>query len=440
MTQQLTQQPTDALVRTGEGLVSARCFSDPRVYDMERERLFTRSWLFVAHESEIPQPGDFVTRTMGEDPVLVTRGPDGVVRVLLNVCRHRARMLCSVDGGNASHFMCPYHGWTYSNTGELTGVPYFESYQGRLVKGEWGLQEAPHVDSYRGLIFACWDAAAPSLGDYLGSMKWTMDLIFGRADAFEVTGPPQRWVVDCNWKLGSGNFGGNLHHVPVTHGFTTALGLKATRSRRQSYYVTTRFGHIVSVGCHLDMPHPKPYLGLPRDLMPEYQRNLSPEQFSFMERIQTMAGTVFPNLSYLNTSSHRPSEWGAPPEKEVSFVTLRQWQPLGHDKMEMWSWGLVEKNASEEWKRDSKTCYQRTFGAAGVFEQDDPENWSEITRGLRGAMANRLWLHYGMGQTPSPAPDWPGPPPAYNTDRAMSEINERVFYQRWHEMLYGQPT
>jgi len=433
----MTLATMNDLVRPEEGLVSGRCFSDPRVYDLERTRLFPKSWLFVAHESEVPNPGDYVTRYMGEDPVLVTRAADGRIRVLLNVCRHRARLLCSTDRGTASHFMCPYHGWTFTNTGELTGVPYFESYQGRLKKEEWGLQGVPRVEAYHGLLFASWDAGIRPLLDHLGDLRWTLDLFFGRADALEVTGPPQRWVVDCNWKLGAGNFGGDFHHVPVTHGFTAALGLKQTRAKRQSYYVSDPSGHICSVGIFLEQPLPKRYLGLPESLLPEFRRNLSPEQFALLERVQTSAGTLFPNLSYLNSSSHAPGEWGAPNGAEVSFLTLRQWQPMGPGKMEMWSWGLVEKNAPAEWKELTKLCYQRTFGAGGLFEQDDLENWAEITRGTRGPVSADLWLHYNMGPEPVPATDWPGPNRAFATDRSLSEINERTFYRRWQELLNG---
>ena len=94
--------PAD-LVRVDDGLISARVFADPDVYQLELERVFGRTWLFVAHESEIPRRGDFVTRVMGEDPVIVVRGADGEVRVLLNVCRHRGRKLCGARRGAHRH-------------------------------------------------------------------------------------------------------------------------------------------------------------------------------------------------------------------------------------------------------------------------------------------------------------------------------------------------
>lgn len=175
------------LVKTKEGVVSSRVFSDPEINRLEMERIFTRSWLYVAHDSEIPQAGDFVTRSMGDDPVIVWRGQDGKVRVFLNVCRHRGRRVCGEDLGKAAYFKCPYHGWTYNNTGELSSVPFFEGYQGKLDRSSLGLYQAPKVESYHGLIFANWEAKAKSLSDYLGEMKWVLDLLFGRTECSILT-------------------------------------------------------------------------------------------------------------------------------------------------------------------------------------------------------------------------------------------------------------
>jgi len=174
----------EGLVNTEQGVLSPRIFVDPEIYSLERERVFTHCWLFVAHESEIPQPGDFLTRTMGEDPVIVWRGQDSKVRVFLNVCRHRGRRVCSDDMGKASHFKCPYHGWTYNNGGELISVPFFEGYHGQLDKDSLGLYQAPRVDSYHGMIFANWEARGESLSEYLGEIKWVLDILFGRADRY----------------------------------------------------------------------------------------------------------------------------------------------------------------------------------------------------------------------------------------------------------------
>ena len=106
--------------------VSLRVFVDEEVYRDEQERVFGRCWLYLAHESQLPNPGDFVTHYMGEESVLVCRTASGKSRVCLNSCRHRGARMCRLDAGNAKAFTCPYHGWTYDNQGRLIGVPQFK--------------------------------------------------------------------------------------------------------------------------------------------------------------------------------------------------------------------------------------------------------------------------------------------------------------------------
>jgi 3-phenylpropionate/trans-cinnamate dioxygenase subunit alpha len=116
-------ESAERYVNIDEGLVSRKIFFDPEVYQLELERIFARSWLFLGHESQIPEPGDHMTAYMGEDPVIIVRGDDGKIRGFLNSCRHRGMKVCRADRGNARQFTCSFHGWTYGNRGELKGVP-----------------------------------------------------------------------------------------------------------------------------------------------------------------------------------------------------------------------------------------------------------------------------------------------------------------------------
>lgn len=138
------------LVDLDRGLISREIFVDEDIYKQEQERIFARAWLFLGHESQIPQPGDFFTSYMGEESVIITRDRGGRIHVFLNTCRHRGMKVCRYDEGNTSTFMCPYHGWSYGLDGTLTGVPYYDTaYYGELDKSQWGLHEVANLRATR---------------------------------------------------------------------------------------------------------------------------------------------------------------------------------------------------------------------------------------------------------------------------------------------------
>ena len=112
------------------GMIPAHIYGDPEIFALERDRLFTRAWVFLAHESEIPDPGDYVVRRILADSFIVARDESGAIRVLFNMCLHRGMQVCRAEMGNASHFRCPYHGWTYRNDGRLAGLPFHEEAYG----------------------------------------------------------------------------------------------------------------------------------------------------------------------------------------------------------------------------------------------------------------------------------------------------------------------
>ena len=144
-----TTTDIDDLVSLERGEVDRRIYSDPAIFEREMEQIFGRAWLFLCHESQIPEPGDFFASVMGRDNVLVVRQKDGSIRAMLNTCAHRGNAVCRAEEGNAKGFLCTYHGWSYGIDGRLVGVPgYRNFYDGEVDKNRLGLTPVAQLASY----------------------------------------------------------------------------------------------------------------------------------------------------------------------------------------------------------------------------------------------------------------------------------------------------
>jgi phenylpropionate dioxygenase-like ring-hydroxylating dioxygenase large terminal subunit len=402
------------------GRLPAYVFSDPDVYERELQTIFDRCWQCVGHVSEVPEPGDYVTRYLGADPVIVVRSEDGRVRVFLNMCMHRGMRICRSDLGNSAHFRCPYHGWTYKNDGQLTGVPYQQlAYGDTLDRSTIHLREA-RVSDYGGLLFATWDDGAACLDDYLGDVRWYLDFYVRRAD-MEVFGPPHRWEVTSNWKIPAENFASDAYHTGHLHASISRLGLVPTAKFAESgYHVHAGNGHGVGLGMPADELIFEP------SVVPTFGERLSAEQFDVLRQIKNMHCTVFPNLSFLISSARIDG-------RLISHTDMKVWVPKGPGRLEVLSWGLVEKAAPTEWKERSAQHYVLTFGPSGIFDQDDSETWMDITRNCAAPAARRVQFFYLQGLGRAPALDFVGPGEVYASK--YSENNARQFYRRWLQLM-----
>ncbi len=416
----------DELVDLRRRTVSPRVFTDPEVYGAEQERIFARCWLYVAHDSQIPRPGDFVTNYMGEEPVIVCRDADGRVRVFINSCRHRGMRLCRLDAGNTRMFQCPYHGWTYDGQGQLVGVPqYHEAYYGELKREEWGLLEVPRVESYRGFIFASLAEAGENLDAYLGEMKWYLDIVLNRTAAGWVMLPGvHKWSVKGNWKLAAEQFGGDNYHTMAGHESMVRLGLLPPDKTSgdepwvRDFQVRTDKGHGWINLAVADPPAITEATGAYQArVQAEAGHRLRPAQSALVGC--TYVGTVFPHCSLLSFAG---------------FLTVRLWQPRGPKRLEVWSWGLVEREAPPAVIELARKMQILTFSPSGIFEQDDGEMWGESVEAMGGVYRRRFPLNYQMGAGHGRRdPEKPGliHPPS-------TEIGVFGFYEQWRALMSGE--
>ncbi|GIN90964.1 aromatic ring-hydroxylating oxygenase subunit alpha [Siminovitchia terrae] len=418
------EQLTDHLKETvipEEGTIPAYILGDESVYHLEHEKVFLKTWVFVGHESEIPNKNDFMTRELSGYSIIITRTGDDEINAFYNMCTHRGMKLCRADKGNKRTFQCPYHGFNFRNTGECIGVPLQKDiYSEDFDRSKLGLNQV-RIESYKGLLFATWNEEAEPLIDFLGNLTWYLDLLVGRAE-MEVVGEPQRFIVNANWKVGSDNFVGDSYHTMVTHGSIAKLGMvpSATYSKR-GYQIHTENGH----GLNLGMPNP--VFAFPEELKEEFKSNLTKEQYEVLSNMKNMIGNVFPNLSFL--ISHTEIK-GQP----ISNTSVRMWRPIGVNKMEVTAWMLVEKNAPQEWKDRSRDAFILTFSPSGIFEQDDTEVFTDITIAASGSMPfqKNLTYNYTMGLQRETV-DFVGPGVAYGDK--FSEASQRNFYKYWLELM-----
>jgi PAH dioxygenase large subunit len=423
------------LVNVDEGLISRRIFTDAAIYEREKEQIFGRAWFFLGHESEIPDEGDLVARPLGIDPAILVRDDEGQIRVFLNSCRHRGMRVCRTDRENARFLRCPYHGWAYKTNGELVSAAAESHYgEGELRKSEFGLIPAAQIGVVQGLIFGTWDAGAPSLDEYLGDMRYYLDLMFNRTDGgLEVVGTPQVWEVDTAWKFSSDNFTDN-YHVFSTHHSLVDLGMLPNDPDFASH------GHMIDAGrghiLHMVQGPPDDEefksFGLPDALRVQMKRNLSADQYEIAAPTGISVGTVWPTFHYMHLQSS--DVIGG---RQWPFMNLRMEEPISPTRTRMWSWFMVDRSAEDAFKQRSMEAFVRTFGPAGLFDQDDMENWEDCTKANVGPASKRYTLHHRMGVHRTPVDNWPGPGTAYFD--SYGEMTQRAWYGQWLRQMQLPP-
>jgi len=412
-----------ALVDHAGGVLDPRIYVDEELYQLELENIFARSWMFLAHEGQLPNPGDFLQTYLGEDPVLVVRQDEGGVVAFLNMCTHRGMRICRQDCGNARTFRCSYHGWTYGRNGDLVHVPMeSEAFHGDLDRSKWGPPKLAKVAAYKGLIFGTWDAAAPSLEIYLGPMAFYLDHYLDRSgEGTRIAGGIQKWVIPCNWKMAAEQFGDDQSHVDYSHISAMLATLPegadpamATFPKDGEQFACAE-GHACSFWNDQRTNAAAGETALNFTVGPE-REEISKRLGSTRADWAGMNSNVFPNFSLLGSTG----------------CTIRVWHPRGPAETEIWSMVIVNAAAPDEVADAIRKNIIRTFSPSGIFEQDDAENWSEIQRVLRGAKARstKLNAQMGLGYARDDDKRLPG-----TVNFGYAEEGARAFYRRWAEMI-----
>lgn len=386
---------------TDDWRIHGSVYRDEAIFDVESTEVFGRCWVYLAHESEVPENGDYKATWLGTQPVIVTRGADdGRIRVLFNRCRHRGAQLCQQELGNAKFIRCAYHGWTYANTGKLVGVPFDDRYGDDFRKSELGLVAVPRVDTFERFVFACLDEDAPDLSDYLGEACPYLEAIArGNGDGIELSGGSHRLRVTGNWKLQVENTIDSYHFSFVHLGY---LKILAQRDQKVDYVKNaTRNddwraldlgnGHSALERGDLTKAGAGEALGI-GDL-----------PFSLI---------VFPNLSFVGSHVRVIH----PRSVRDTSVRLHPIFPVG---------------ASEEQRDRILRSHELFYGPQGAGYPDDVEvGFERVTLGLAANAHDRDFavMSRGLGEETR---DERG----RLVGRPTDEVTQRAFYRRWHDVV-----
>ena len=385
----------DGLVRPG--WIHSALFTDEEIFKLEMERIFHSGWVYIGHVSEIPLPGEFRRRQMGRQPVILVRGQDGEVRVLLNRCRHRGAIVCEVDAGREKHFRCWYHGWTYANSGELVSVSGPDGYGSSFAKEEHSLISAARIEQYRGFVFASLNANVEKLSDYLGAAARVIDLLVDAAPGGElrVRAGSNRTVYRGNWKqVGMDGYHPMYVHASVLSTWErhaeSGEGLGATHSANpfdfDSISETRDFGH-----GHTMLDFRKHRLIHSDKILSILERTKGGHQYiealhkehdsESAQMLIAMAGDphvgIFPNLQLINNQ-------------------IRIVNPISVDQTEVIMFPVLFENVSDEINAMRLRQHESFYGPAGSGSTDDAEIFERVQLGLNAVVEPWIDISRGM--------------------------------------------
>ncbi|MEX0665111.1 MAG: aromatic ring-hydroxylating dioxygenase subunit alpha [Acidimicrobiia bacterium] len=212
---------TDDLLESFENSVrpvNEACLLPPQVYtseefyEFENEAIFSREWVCVGRADQVPEPGDYFTLTIVDEPLIVVRGRGGRIRVLSAVCQHRGMVVCE-DKGNCRKFTCPYHHWTYALDGSLVGTPAMD----RAVDFDKSRYALPPlaVEIWQGFVFVNLDPRAALLTPTLQKIEPLLEH-YNLESATTILGDTLS-DLPWNWKVMMENFN-DPYHASRLHG------------------------------------------------------------------------------------------------------------------------------------------------------------------------------------------------------------------------------
>jgi len=396
-----TLSPTKQLIETGvqedpaEGIhrVDRQIFTDEEIFELEMEHIFEGNWVYLAHESQLPEIGDYFTTYIGRQPVVITRDKEGELHCLINACAHRGAMLCRKKTDNRTTFTCPFHGWTFRNSGELLKVKdsrnagYPENFN---KDGSHDLTKVVKFENYRGFLFGSLNPDSVPLKEHLGDTTTIIDSIVDQSpDGLEVLKGASTYTFDGNWKLQTEN-GADGYHVTAVHwnyAATTARresGESANETKAMSAggwgkvkggYYSYPYGHLL-LWQEWTNPEDRPLWDRRDELAEKYGETMA----NFMVNVSRNL-CLYPNVYLMDQFSSQ----------------IRHIRPISVDKTEVTIFCIAPVGEPADARAARIRQYEDFFNATGMATPDDLEEFRASQKSYMASAAR--WNDMSRGAT-----------------------------------------
>ncbi len=415
-----------------EDQVHRRAFVDPAIFDLEMQRIFSSSWVYVGHQSEIPSSGDYKSTRIGTQPVLLTHGLSGGYNLLINACRHRGVALAEDDDdGHCKHFVCAYHGWTYDLTGKLINVPQRDGQRHSFDEADWGLVAAPKIESYRGFIFASLNPLAPALIEHLGLAAPYIDLFVDLSPSgkIDISHGADKYEYVGNWKQQVEN-SLDAYHAGIVH-YSFLEQILKQRIGRGMASIVGPDSPVQSVA--LNNGHGLiDFLAIDRSAIfgADKPANVSEwhdavrarlQDPDYAERVIKSNGAdgfnllVFPNLALVGSQ-------------------VRVIQPVRYDHTIVHAYPVLLEQVAAEINTARLRAHEDFYGPAGFGAPDDIEMFARQWHGMKDSPALE-WLLYERGIERVKED-----PLGALRSHVSDETGHRGLWQRWLQLMTETPA
>lgn len=378
----VTKEYIDSLLvhdkEAGQYKHNRESFTNPDLFELEIKTIFENNWVYLAHESQISEKNDYFSTFIGTQPVFIAKNKEGELNAFINACSHKGAMLCRHKKGNKATFTCPFHGWTFNNSGKLLKVkdPREAGYPDEFnCEGSHDLKKVDKFDSYKGFLFGSLNEDVQSLEDYLGDTKVIIDQMVDQTEnGLEVLKGSSSYIYNGNWKLQIEN-GADGYHVSSVHWNYVATmgrrnyekeGTKAVDANSWSKSVAGVYGfdngHILLWTRKLN-PEVSPNYHTKDALIEKYGEDKADFMINYTRNL-----AVYPNVFLMDQFS----------------TQIRVVRPISVNETEVTIYCFAPKGEEAEARATRIRQYEDFFNVTGMGTPDDLEEFRSCQIGYKG--------------------------------------------------------